>query len=105
MPPIKKDEASAAPATPVKDALDTTGGPQFAIDQMADVLERAVIAARGRTDDLSIRWGSERVADENTADGDDIVWVTRFWVHRHSTGDQHGLTVDEAKAALDAMGA
>ncbi len=96
-------EAAPEPLTPVKDGLDTSGGPQFVHDQMADALERAMIEARGRTHDLSIRWGHDIEADrEEMAEGDDV-WVARFWV-AHGAERRGGLTVDEAKAALDAIG-
>lgn len=103
--PLVSDASESAldAPTPVKDALDVTGGPQFVIDQMSDVLERARIAAQGRTDDMSVRWGAEE-APIAGPEGEPDVWVTRFWVGRDSEDAQHGLTVDEAAAALGAMG-
>jgi hypothetical protein len=104
-PPAAIAEAPAADApTPVADALDKTGGENYLIDQMADTLERAKIAAVARTEDLSIRWGAEQV-EVTGADGS--IWESRFYVARHGldegAGIRHGLTVDEAKSALDAM--
>lgn len=101
-------QSEAAEPTPVADALDKTGGPQFVIDQMADTLERAKIEARGRTDDLSIHWGHEpeQAADADTEnDPGDNVYARRFYVVQNGTEPQTGLTVDQAKAALDAIGA
>lgn len=88
--------ADEAEPTAVLDAIDKTGGPQFVLDQMADTLERARIAAQGRTDDLTIKWGHE--------EGDDDADVRRFWVSRDGVETQHGLSVDGAKLVLDQIG-
>lgn len=90
-------------STPVEDAIDKTGGPLFVVDQMCDTLERAKIAAQGRTNDLSIRWISHPVEGADESEGN--VWETRFAVSRDGEEPQTNLTVDEAKSALDAMGA
>ena len=87
--------ADEAEPTPVADAIVKDAGPQFVLDQMADVLERAAIEARGRTDDISICW-------HNGIDQEEGPRV--FSVTRDDHEPQHGLSVDEAKVALDAMG-
>jgi len=91
---VTQDEFSEP--TVVLDAIDKTAGPQFVLDQMADTLERARIAAQGRTDDLSIRWGHEP--------GDEDKDVRRFWVSRDGVETQHDLSVDGAKLVLDQIG-
>lgn len=103
------DEERAAAPAPVVEALVKDSGPQFVIDQMCDTLERARIGAQGRMDDLSIRWGHENgltpdqlASGSEPEEGDED--IRRFWVAQDGFDILHGLTVDEAKAALDAIG-
>lgn len=103
-PIVVVDPPSGDEPTPVADAIDKTGGENFVLDQMADTLERARITAQGRTDDLSIRWGAEQVQVAAEDDGPDV-WASRYFVQRDGAETLHGLTVDEAKVALDAIGA
>lgn len=91
---MPKTDTPAVEDGPVE--IATNGGPQFALDQMCDVLERARIDAQARTDDLSIRWGHG---------ADDEAGKRLFCVTRDGLDPVEDLSVDEAKALLDGMGA